>query len=110
MDAFLAAIAARRGEEEPSECHVARRTRWHPSGDSHARPHTALPDEPSSEKAPTENEKARAECVVKFCNCRSTLSITKEKTPVNLTLDVETSKPTVPTRHLSSAYRLTRLN
>jgi hypothetical protein len=110
VDAFLAAIAARRGEEEPSECHVARRTRWHPSGDSHARPHTALPDEPSSEKAPTENEKARAECVVKFCNCRSTLSITKEKTPVNLTLDVETSKPTVPTRHLSSAYRLTRLN
>ena len=110
MDAFLAAIAARRGEEEPSECHVARRTRWHPSGDSHARPHTALPDEPSSEKAPPENEKARAECVVKFCNCRSTLSITKEKTPVNLTLDVETSKPTVPTRHLSSAYRLTRLN
>jgi hypothetical protein len=66
VDAFLAAIAARRGEEEPSECHVARRTRWHPSGDSHARPHTALPDEPSSEKAPTENEKARAECVVKF--------------------------------------------
>jgi hypothetical protein len=89
VDAFLAAIAARRGEEEPSECHVARRTRWHPSGDSHARPHTALPDEPSSEKAPTENEKARAECVVKFCNCRSTLSITKEKTPVNLTLDVK---------------------
>jgi hypothetical protein len=88
VDAFLAAIAARRGEEEPSECHVARRTRWHPSGDSHARPHTALPDEPSSEKAPTENEKARAECVVKFfVTVGRRFDFTKEKTPVNLTLD-----------------------